>query len=67
MTIKVLAASTKDKGRLLEQVVRRLLDELGYDDFRARISSGGTDIEVKATALRRRCISKGCLVGLIVS
>jgi tetratricopeptide (TPR) repeat protein len=48
MTIKVLAASTKDKGRLLEQVVRRLLDELGYDDFRARIANGGTDIEVKA-------------------
>ena len=34
MTIKVLAESVKDKGRLLNQIVRRLLDELGYDDFR---------------------------------
>jgi tetratricopeptide (TPR) repeat protein len=48
MTIKVLAESAKDKGRLLNQIVRRLLDELGYDDFRARISAAGTDIEVKA-------------------
>ncbi|OGB94377.1 MAG: hypothetical protein A3H39_11145 [candidate division NC10 bacterium RIFCSPLOWO2_02_FULL_66_22] len=48
MTIKVLAASTKDKGRLLAQLVKRLLDELGYDDFRARVSGAGTDIEVKA-------------------
>ena len=48
MTIKVLAASTKDKGRLLDQLVKRLLDELGYDDFRARVSGAGTDIEVKA-------------------
>jgi len=48
MTIKVLADSAKDKGRLLNQIVRRLLDELGYDDFRARASGAGTDIEVKA-------------------
>jgi hypothetical protein len=48
MTIKVLAESAKDKGRLLNQIVWRLLDELGYDDFRVRISSAGTDLEVKA-------------------
>jgi tetratricopeptide (TPR) repeat protein len=48
MTIKVLADSAKDKGRLLNQIVRRLLDELGYDEFRARVSAAGTDIEVKA-------------------
>jgi tetratricopeptide (TPR) repeat protein len=48
MTIKVLAESAKDKGRLLNQIVRRLLDELGYDDFRVRISTAGTDLEVKA-------------------
>jgi hypothetical protein len=48
MTIKVLAATAKDKGHLLDHLVRRLLDELGYDDFRARISTAGTDLEVKA-------------------
>ncbi len=48
MTIKVLAASAKDKGRLLDQLVKRLLDELGYDDFRVRIAGAGTDLEVKA-------------------
>jgi tetratricopeptide (TPR) repeat protein len=48
MTIKVLAESAKDKGRLLNQIVKRLLDELGYDDFRVRIAVAGTDIEVKA-------------------
>ena len=48
MTIKVLAESAKDKGRLLNQIVKRLLDELGYDDFRVRISSAGTDLEIKA-------------------
>jgi hypothetical protein len=48
MTIKVLAESAKDKGRLLNQIVKRLLDELGYDDFRVRISSVGTDLEIKA-------------------
>ena len=48
MTIKVLAESAKDKGRLLNQIIRRLLDELGYDDFRVRISSAGTDLEIKA-------------------
>jgi tetratricopeptide (TPR) repeat protein len=48
MTIKVLAESAKDKGRLLNQIVKRLLDELGYDDFRVRISAAGTDLEIKA-------------------
>jgi tetratricopeptide (TPR) repeat protein len=48
MTIKVLAESAKDKGRLLTQIVKRLLDELGYDDFRVRIAAAGTDLEVKA-------------------
>lgn len=48
MTIKVLGASVKDKGRLLEQLVRRLLDELAYNNFRARITRAGTDLEVKA-------------------
>jgi tetratricopeptide (TPR) repeat protein len=48
MTIRVLSASAKDKGRLLDQLVKRLLDELGYDDFRVRITGAGTDIEVKA-------------------
>ena len=48
MTIKVLAESAKDKGRLLNQIVKRLLDELGYDDFRVRIAAAGTDLEVKA-------------------
>ena len=48
MIIKVLAATAKDKGHLVDQLVRRLLDELGYDDFRVRISGAGTDVEVKA-------------------
>ena len=48
MTIKVLAESAKDKGRLLNQIVRRLLDELGYDELRARVTGAGTEIEVKA-------------------
>ena len=48
MTIKVLGPSAKDKGRLLEQLVKRLLDELGYDDFRSRVTAAGTDLEVKA-------------------
>jgi tetratricopeptide (TPR) repeat protein len=48
MTIKVLAESVKDRGRLFNQVVRRLLDELGYDDFRSRISAVGADVEIKA-------------------
>ncbi|HYL81744.1 MAG TPA: tetratricopeptide repeat protein [Candidatus Acidoferrum sp.] len=48
MTIKVLAGSAKDKGRLLDQVVRRLLDELGYDEFRARIAGAGANLETKA-------------------
>jgi tetratricopeptide (TPR) repeat protein len=48
MTIKVLAESAKDKGRLLHQLVKRLLDELGYDDLRVRIAAAGTDLEVKA-------------------
>ncbi len=48
MTIKVLAASSKEKGRLLAELVKRLLDELGYDDFRARVTGAGTDLEVKA-------------------
>jgi tetratricopeptide (TPR) repeat protein len=48
MTIKVLAGSATEKGRLLTQIVRRLLDELGYDDFRARVGGGGTDLDVKA-------------------
>ncbi len=48
MTIKVLAESAKDKGRLLQQIVKRLLDELGYNDFRVRIAAAGTDLEVKA-------------------
>jgi len=48
MTIKVLAASPKDRGRLLDQLVKRLLDELGYDDFRARVAGAGIDVEVKA-------------------
>lgn len=47
MTIKVLAESAKDKGRLLHQLVKRLLDELGYDDFRVRIAAAGTDVELK--------------------
>jgi hypothetical protein len=44
----VLAESASERGRLLTQIVRRLLDELGYDDFRARVSAGGTDLDVKA-------------------
>ncbi|MBI4574046.1 MAG: tetratricopeptide repeat protein [candidate division NC10 bacterium] len=48
MTIKVLAGSPKDRGQLLDQLVKRLLDELGYDDFRVRVSGGGSDLEVKA-------------------
>jgi tetratricopeptide (TPR) repeat protein len=48
MTIKVLAGSPAERGRLLTQMVRRLLDELGYDDFRSRVAAGGADLEVKA-------------------
>lgn len=48
MTIKVLAESAQEKGRLLHQLVKRLLDELGYDDLRVRIAAAGMDLEVKA-------------------
>jgi tetratricopeptide (TPR) repeat protein len=48
MTIKVLAESAKEKGRLLHQLVKRLLDELGYDDFRVRVAAAGTDVEMRA-------------------
>ncbi len=48
MTIKVLADSAKEKGRLLDQIVRRLLDELGYDDIRSQVAGGGSDLEAKA-------------------
>ncbi len=48
MTIKVLAESAKEKGRLLSQLVRHLLDELGYDDFRVQVAATGMDLEAKA-------------------
>lgn len=48
MTIKVLAATPKERGKLLARLVEELLDELGYDDFRSRIGASGLDLEVKA-------------------
>jgi len=48
MTIKVLAGSAKERGVFLQQLVKRLLDELGYEDFRGRVSGAGTELEMKA-------------------
>lgn len=58
MTIKVLAGSAKERGALLQQLVRRLLDELGYEEFRPRVDAGGTELEVKA---RHRATQAGIL------
>jgi hypothetical protein len=48
MTIKVLADSTKDKVHGLLQVTKRLLDELGYADFRLHGTPGGGELTLKA-------------------
>lgn len=48
MTIKVLSGSPKERGVLLQQLVKRLLDELGYEDFRGHVAAAGTELEMKA-------------------
>ncbi len=48
MTIKVLAAAAKERGALLQQLVKRLLDELGYEDLRGQVSGAGAELEMKA-------------------
>lgn len=60
--MKILAGSTKEKALALEQLIEDLLDELGYVDFRAKLSSTGLAIDLKArhrsTSQRLRCY--GC-------
>jgi tetratricopeptide (TPR) repeat protein len=46
--MKILAGSNREKAVALEQLTADLLDELGYDDFRAKISSNGLAIDLKA-------------------
>ena len=48
MTIKVLSAAAKERGAFLQQLIKRLLDELGYEDFRGHVSGAGTELEMKA-------------------
>ncbi len=48
MTIKVLAESKKAKAHGLLQVTKRLLDELGYADFRPHGPAHTTELTLKA-------------------
>lgn len=48
MGMKILAGSNKEKAIALEQLTEDLLDELGYFDFRAKLSSTGLAIDLKA-------------------
>ena len=48
MTIKILAESKKDKAHGLLQVTKRLLDELGYGDFRPYGPALATELTLKA-------------------
>lgn len=46
--MKILAGSNKEKVIALEQLTEDLLDELGYYDFRAKLSPTGPSIDLKA-------------------
>ncbi len=48
MAVKILAGSNKEKAIALEQLTEDLLDELGYFDFRAKLSPTGLAIDLKA-------------------
>lgn len=48
MGMKILAGSNKEKAIALEQLTEDLLDELGYFDFRSKLSSAGLAIDLKA-------------------
>jgi tetratricopeptide (TPR) repeat protein len=48
MGMKILAGSNKEKAIALGQLTEDLLDELGYADFRARISTAALAIDLKA-------------------
>ncbi len=48
MTIKVLADSKKSKAQGLLQVTKRLLDELGYTDFRLHSPPNAAELTLKA-------------------
>ncbi len=48
MGIKILAGSNKEKAIALEQLTEDLLDELGYFDFRAKLSPASLAIDLKA-------------------
>ena len=48
MTIKILAQSKKGKAHNLLLVTKRLLDELGYADFRLHGPARGTELTLKA-------------------
>ena len=51
MDMKILAASNKEKALALEQLTEDLLDELGYFDFRAKLSLTSLAIDLKARHL----------------
>jgi tetratricopeptide (TPR) repeat protein len=46
--MKILAGSGKERGTALEQLTEDLLDDLGYHDFRAKVSATGLAIDVRA-------------------
>jgi tetratricopeptide (TPR) repeat protein len=48
MGMKILAGSNKEKAIALGQLTEDLLDELGYSDFRARLSTAALAIDLKA-------------------
>jgi len=48
MGMKILAGSNKEKAIALDQLTEDLLDELGYFDFRAKLSPTGLAIDLKA-------------------
>jgi len=48
MGMKILAGSNKEKAIALGQLTEDLLDELGYFDFRARLSTTALTIDLKA-------------------
>jgi len=48
MLIKVLARSRKERGHLLEQLTKVLLDQLGYTDFRSRLHQSGMQVDLHA-------------------
>ncbi len=51
MGMKILAGSNKEKALALQQLTEDLLDELGYFDFRAKLSPTGLALDLKARHL----------------